>query len=80
MINHFCKTKDWDVPALRERVTTTTVMTGASRTNLMPASAVVVKPSKVDNLEELRRTVDDTLSRADGSARSAGTRPGRPRV
>ena len=41
-----------------------TVTTGQSRTNQTPASAVVVNPSKVDNLEQLRRTVDDTLTRA----------------
>jgi diacylglycerol kinase family enzyme len=40
------------------------VTTGQSRTNQTPASAVVVNPSKVDNLEDLRRTVDDTLARA----------------
>jgi diacylglycerol kinase family enzyme len=41
-------------------------MTGTtrhSRTNQTPASAVVVNPSKMDSLEELRRTVDDTLTR-----------------
>src|SRR4029453_2858341 len=47
-----------------ERVTTMTVATGPSRTHQAPTSAVVVNPSKVDNLKELRGTVDDTLSRA----------------
>jgi diacylglycerol kinase family enzyme len=41
-----------------------TVTTGQSRTNQSPAAAVVVNPSKVDDLAELRRTVDDTLARA----------------
>lgn len=41
-----------------------TVTTGHSRTNQTPPSAVVVNPSKVDDLEQLRRTVDGTLSRA----------------
>jgi diacylglycerol kinase family enzyme len=41
-----------------------TVTTGQSRTHPAPASAVVVNPSKVNNLEQLRRTVDDTLTRA----------------
>ena len=41
-----------------------TVTTGQSRTNQPPASAVVVNPSKVDDLEDLRRVVDDTLARA----------------
>ena len=38
--------------------------TGQNRTNQTPTSAVVVNPSKVDDIEQLRRTVDDTLSRA----------------
>ncbi len=41
-----------------------TVTTGPSRTNQAPRSAVVVNPSKVDDLDALRRTVDDTLSGA----------------
>jgi diacylglycerol kinase family enzyme len=41
-----------------------TVTTGQSRSNQTPASAVVVNPSKVDDLDQLRRTVDQTLSRA----------------
>jgi diacylglycerol kinase family enzyme len=41
-----------------------TVTTGPCRTNQTPASAIVVNPAKVDNLEQLRRTVDDTLTRA----------------
>jgi diacylglycerol kinase family enzyme len=41
-----------------------TITTGQSRSNQTPASAVVVNPAKVDNLEDLRRTVDDTLSRS----------------
>jgi diacylglycerol kinase family enzyme len=41
-----------------------TVTTGPGRTNPTPASAVVVNPSKVDDLDQLRRTVDDTLTRA----------------
>jgi diacylglycerol kinase family enzyme len=40
------------------------MMNGPSRTNPAPRSAVVVNPSKVDDLDELRHTVDDTLSRA----------------
>ncbi|MBG0560821.1 diacylglycerol/lipid kinase family protein [Actinoplanes aureus] len=41
-----------------------TVTTGQSRTNQAPRSAVVVNPSKIDDIGELRRTVDDTLSAA----------------
>ncbi|GID91968.1 diacylglycerol/lipid kinase family protein [Amorphoplanes digitatis] len=41
-----------------------TVTTGHSRTNPAPRSAVVVNPSKVGDLDELRRTVDETLSGA----------------
>ncbi|HEU4347800.1 MAG TPA: PHB depolymerase family esterase [Actinoplanes sp.] len=41
-----------------------TVLTGRSRSNRTPASAVVVNPSEVGDLGRLRRTVDDTLSRA----------------
>jgi diacylglycerol kinase family enzyme len=41
-----------------------TVTTGQSRTNQAPRSAVVVNPSKVDDLGALRRTVEDTLSQA----------------
>jgi diacylglycerol kinase family enzyme len=41
-----------------------TTTNGRSRTNPAPRSAVVVNPSKVDDLDGLRRTVDGTLSRA----------------
>jgi diacylglycerol kinase family enzyme len=41
-----------------------TVTNSRCRTNPAPASAVVVNPSKVDDLDKLRRTVDDTLARA----------------
>jgi diacylglycerol kinase family enzyme len=41
-----------------------TVTTGQSRANQAPTAAVVVNPSKVGDLDGLRRTVDDTLSRA----------------
>jgi diacylglycerol kinase family enzyme len=41
-----------------------TVMNSRSRASQTPASAVVVNPSKVDELDKLRRTVDDTLARA----------------
>lgn len=41
-----------------------TVSNGNRRTNRAPASAVVVNPSKVGDMDELRRTVDDTLTRA----------------
>lgn len=45
-------------------MTAMTVTNGRIRTNQAPASAVVVNPSKVEDLDGLRRTVDDTLSRA----------------
>ena len=41
-----------------------TTTTGRSRSNPTPASAVVVNPSKVDDLDELRHTVEATLSQA----------------
>jgi len=40
-----------------------TVMTGQRRANQTPHSAVIVNPSKVEDVETLRRTVDDALSR-----------------
>ncbi|GGK33027.1 sphingosine kinase [Pilimelia terevasa] len=41
-----------------------TVTEGTRRTNPAPRSAVVVNPSKVSNLAELRHTVNEALSRA----------------
>jgi len=41
-----------------------TVTKDRTRTNPAPRSAVVVNPSKVDDLDHLRHTVDDALSRA----------------
>src|ERR1044071_9548631 len=52
------------MPRPGERVATMTITSGQSRTNQTPASAVVVNPSKVDDLDQLRRAVDETLSRA----------------
>ncbi|HTJ35567.1 MAG TPA: diacylglycerol kinase family protein [Dactylosporangium sp.] len=41
-----------------------TVTTGPRRANRAPRSAVVINPAKVDDVESLRRTVDDALSHA----------------
>jgi poly(hydroxyalkanoate) depolymerase family esterase len=54
--------------ALREKAAPMAVMTGQSRGSQAPASAVVVNPSKVDDLDQLRRTVDDTLTGAGWAA------------